>query len=682
MVATPEPVDVEIVGIATFGGEDGLGPTTFTAFSLEGAEAHITGRPGEVTALLVGAASGVSEPELVEAIAPTLPDGAEVISGDDLVAEANETIDEDFLGFLRTFLLVFAAVALLVATFSIANTFAVLAAQRVRSVALLRAVGASRRQVVASVLGEALFVGVVASLAGVAVGIGLAQGLKALFDAFGFALPAGGLTILPATFVIASAVGILVTLFAGLLPALRSSRVRPLAALRDVDTDRSATSWPRLAVGVLCLAAGIAAVLAAVSNGDALALAGLGALLTSLGTVVMGPLVARPAGAVLGAPLPRIRGLAGLLARRNVVRAPRRTAATASALMLGIGVVTMFTAFAGSLKASLDDSVNDVVRGDLMIAGSQFGGGGLSPGLTPALADLDEVDRAVGLAVGPVAVDNRTLQVSALDPASSDGLLEPAMLEGDLARLAPGQVAVAESAADDRGWSVGDELPFRFPDGESELLTIGAVYEDVIVLQDAVVPRDVWVRHNVQVVDTLVSIGLADGVGVAEGQRAVEAAAAPFAPPDVQTRAEFVEESTAMIDQMLGLVYVMLALAIVIALMGIANTLSLSIYERIRELGLLRAVGATQAQVRSTVRWEAVLIAVFGTLGGLLLGIFLGWALVTSAADALTALTFTVPVGQLVPVAVVGALAGVVAAIRPARRASATNIVEAVATAG
>jgi putative ABC transport system permease protein len=434
-------------------------------------------------------------------------------------------------------------------------------------------------------------------------------------------------------------------------------------------------------VGAVCLVAGVVAVLAAVSRGDALALAGLGALLTSVGTVALGPLVARPAGRVLGAPLAALRGLPGLLARRNVVRAPQRTAATASALMLGIGVVTMLTAFAGSLKTSLDDSVDDVVHGDLMIAASQFGGGGLGPGLAASLTDLDDVDRTVGVAVGPVAVDNRTLQVSALDPSASEGLLEPAMVEGELSALAPGEVAVAESVADDRGWFVGDELTVRFPDAESESMTLGAVYEDVVVLQDAVVPRDVWVRHNVQVIDTLVAIGLADGVGVEEGRLAVEAAAVPFAAPDVQTRAEFVDEATAMIDQMLGLVYVMLALAIVIALMGIANTLSLSIHERVRELGLLRAAGATRAQVRSAVRWEAVLIAVFGTIGGLLLGLFLGWALVSSAAEALTSLTYSIPVAQLLPVALVGAVAGIVAAIRPAQRASCVNIVEAVATA-
>ena len=240
IVATPEPVDVEIVGIATFGGEDGLGPTTFTAFTLAGAEEHVTGQPGGVTALLVKADDGVSQDELVARIADVAPDGVEVISGADLVDEANDEINADFVGFLRIFLLVFAGVALLVATFSINNTFSIIAAQRQRSSALLRAIGADRRQVFWSLAGESIVVGVVASAVGLGLGFALAQGLKALFDAFGFALPAGGLTIRTTTLVIAPLVGILITLLASLAPAVRASRVAPLAALRDVAVDRSA----------------------------------------------------------------------------------------------------------------------------------------------------------------------------------------------------------------------------------------------------------------------------------------------------------------------------------------------------------------------------------------------------------------------------------------------------------
>ena len=418
IVATPEPVDVEIVGIATFGGEDGLGPTTFTAFTLAGAEEHVTGQPGGVTALLVKADDGVSQDELVARIADVAPDDVEVISGADLVDEANDEINADFVGFLRIFLLVFAGVALLVATFSINNTFSIIAAQRQRSSALLRAIGADRRQVFWSLAGESIVVGVVASAVGLGLGFALAQGLKALFDAFGFALPAGGLTIRTTTLVIAPLVGILITLLASLAPAVRASRVAPLAALRDVAVDRSASSRWRLVAGSAMLAGGVFLVVTGASSG-ALGGAALGALLTAAGVVAVGPVAARPASSVIGAPIARVRRIPGALARRNAMRSPRRTAATASALMIGIGVVTVFTAFAGSLKSSVDDNVSAVIDGDLMIAASQFGGGGLSPGIVDAVDALPEVDHAVGIGTGPVSIDGQTRQVTVLDPVPS-----------------------------------------------------------------------------------------------------------------------------------------------------------------------------------------------------------------------------------------------------------------------
>jgi putative ABC transport system permease protein len=683
-VATPEPVEVTIVGIATFGGEDGLGPTTYTAFSLAGAEQHITGRPGEVTALLVRGEEGTDQDELTDRVAALAPEGVEVISGDELVGEAIDQIDEDFLGILRTFLTVFAGVALLVATFSINNTFAIIAAQRQRSSALLRAIGADRRQVLASLVGEALLVGIAASLVGLVVGLGLAQGLKALFDAFGFALPAGGMTLQVATIVIAPLVGLLVTLFASLAPAVRASRVSPLAALRDVAVDRAGTSAVRAVIGGVMTVGGVVAVLAGATGdtGGALAIAGLGAVFTSAGVVVLGPIAARPAGAVIGTPIARTRGVPGALARRNAVRTPRRTAATASALMIGIGVVSVFTVFAGSLKASVDDNVGAIVKGDLVISSSQFGGGGLSPGLVAAIDAVPEVDHAVGIAVGPVSIDSRTRQVSVLDPMASTGLLEPEPVTGSVAELGPGEIAVGEALADDKDWTIGTSLPVRFTDGVTEELTVSAIYEPSTTLEELIIPTATWTTHQVQSVDNLVVIGLEDGVDVETGRDAVEAATTGFAPPDVQTTQEFIDDATARVDQILGLIYAMLGLAIVIALMGIANTLSLSIHERVRELGLLRAVGADRAQVRAMVRWESVVIALFGTAGGLGLGLLLGWGLVQAAARGAFPITFAVPASQLVIIVVLGALAGVLAALRPARRAARVDVIDALATTG
>jgi putative ABC transport system permease protein len=282
-----------------------------------------------------------------------------------------------------------------------------------------------------------------------------------------------------------------------------------------------------------------------------------------------------------------------------------------------------------------------------------------------------------------VSIDDRTRQVSVLDPVASRGLVVPGAIDGSaVADLADEQVGVSEPVADDNGWAVGTELDMRFTDGSTERLEVAAIYEPSTTIQDLVVPKRTWERHAVQSIDTLVVIEAADGVDIETVRSAVESATVEFAPPDVLTTEEFIADATANINQILGLVYVMLLLAIVIALMGIANTLSLSIHERVRELGLLRAVGADRAQVRSMIRWESVVIAVFGTLGGIALGLFLGWGLVTAGGAGSFPIEFAVPVSQVVIIAVVGGIAGVVAALRPARRAAGLDIIDALATSG
>ena len=678
VIATPEPLRVRIVGIATFGGEDGLGPSTFAGFSSAGAERHVTGRPGQATSLLVAADDGVDADELRRRVAGVLPRGVEARTGAEMAAEATDDIDAEFLGFLRSFLLAFALVALVVAAFSIHNTFSIVVAQRSRQSALLRAVGADRRQVLAATIGEAAAVGVVASAVGVAGGVALAGLLKGLFDAFGFALPAGGLDVRPRTLVASPAVGVAVSVLAAAGPAMRSSRVPPLAALRGLAVDRSGASRPRAAAGTGLLAGGAAAAAAGAWSGGP-ALAGAGAAGVIVGAILLGPVVAVPLGRALARPLTRLRGVTGAMAGRNAVRSPKRTAGTASALLIGVGVVTLFTVVAASLTSSLGRRVGDVVTADLLVTGSQFGGGGLSPGLATALAGVPEVATATGVATGPVAVDGATKEVNVVDPAALGRVLALDEVDGRLTDLGPGDLAVSDDVAGRNRWSLGTRVDVAFADGGTERLRVAAVYEAAEpLLAGYLVHRATWDRHAVQTVDTRVLIALAHGVGLEDGRRAVEAAAAPFAPPDVETRAEYVASAAENVEAMLGLVYAMLALAVIIALMGIANTLSLSIGERVRELGLLRAVGQSRRQVRSMVRWESVVISCLGTLGGVCVGLFLGWALVEAVSGA-GAVRFSPPLAQLVPILLVGAVAGVVAAIRPARRASRLDVLEAIA---
>ena len=673
IVQTPEPVRVTVVGIATFGTEDGFGAVTFTAFTLPGAETHVAERPGTASSIVVRADDGVGQEELAARLRPLVGEGNEVLTGEQFTAESTDEIGRQFLNLFTTFLTVFAGVALLVATFSIYNTFSILVAQRSRESALLRALGAARSQLVVSVVVEALVVGLVASAAGLAGGVAIAGLLKGLFDSFGFSLPAGGLVFGASTAVIAMAVGSVVTLVAGLWPAVKASRVAPVAALRESSAEAAHISRARAVAGAVLTALGVTVVL---SSLDTLAVAGLGAVLTMVGVVVFGPVVARAAARVVGWPLPRLRGVTGALARENAMRNPRRTSGTAAALMVGVGMVTLFTVFAASIRASIDESVSRSFGGDLVVSTGSFGGGGLGPALAGELDSMPEVGTAVGLGQGVAEVDGKGRRVTVVDTASLPRVLDLDVRLGSIERLGHGGLAVSEDEAEERGWSLGSPVPVRAVDGSTTTFTVGAVYGGGDVAGDYVVDREAWPSD----LDTQVLVGLAPGVSLDEGKAAVTRVTDAAGGASVLDREEYVASAAQGVDMMLGIVYVLLFLAIVIALMGIANTLSLAIHERTRELGLLRAVGQTRAQLRSMVRWESVIVALFGTAGGLGLGVFLGWALV-QAASAEGFATFAAPAGQLLVVLAAGAVAGVLAGLRPARRAARLDVLQAIATA-
>jgi putative ABC transport system permease protein len=683
---TPEPVEVEIVGLATFGSEDGFVGITFTAFTLDAAQQYLTKQPGQVSTISVRGEAGGSQDDLIRGIRTELPDGIEVISGNGLTDENISDINKEFLDFFTTFLVVFACVALLVATFSIHNTFSILVAQRTRESALLRAVGARRSQILSSVITEAILIGIVGSVVGVVGGLGIAGLLKGLFDAMGFSLPAGDLAVDLTAVVFPIVVGIVVTLVAGAAPALKAARVAPLAALRDVAVEPSRASALRALAGGAVTATGVLVVLTAVlGSGDSvLGRAGLGALLTFVGVVVLGPVVARPVAGVIGVVPTRLRGITGVLARENAMRNPRRTASTASALMIGVGVVTLFTVFAASLKTAVDDSVSQSFRGDLVVTSGVFGGQALSPLLASDIGALPEVETATGLGTGRALVNSDTETFSIVEPSQLDNVLDLEVSEGSVGDLRRREIAVSETVAEDNDWTVGTSIPVAFLDGTTTEVRIGAIYRERDIAGNYLISREGWRAHAVQDLDTTVLVALAPAVELEAGKAAVQEVVDDYGSPDVQDRDEYIESTTTAFDSMLNVVYVLLGLAILIALMGIANTLSLAVYERTRELGLLRAVGESRRQLRSMIRWESVITAVFGTIGGLVLGVFLGWALVEAASDStgefITAPSFTTPVGRLVTVLVVGAVAGVLAAVRPARRAARRPVLEAIAT--
>ncbi|WP_406165665.1 ABC transporter permease [Streptomyces sp. NBC_00996] len=680
---TPDPVKVTIVGLATFGGEDGMAQVTFTGMTQADAEKYLTAKPGEAAGIRVRAGPGVGQQQLVSDLTPVLPKGVEAITGQESAQENTDMISSQFLTVFTTFLLVFSGIALLVATFSIHNTFAIVVAQRTRENALLRALGASRRQVTVSALVEASVVAVTASAAGLAGGIGVAAGLQALFPAIGFPFPEGNLVISGLSMLLPLAVGVVVCLGSALLPAVRAGRTAPLAALRETAVDRSGASRGRAIVGGGLAALAVGSTLTGVLANPSLWLAGLGAVLALAAFVVLGPVASSTAVRVLGGPLDRLRGVTGGLARRNALRSPKRTAATASALMIGVAVVSLFTVFGASLKATMDQTVSRSFAGDVAVSTPSFGAGGsgLSPKLAPAIARQPSVENAVGLGRGVAEVDGEGRALTVTDPLALGKVFDLGDVQGSLNNLGTNGIAITEKEADKQRLRTGDTAQLAFTDGEKQNFIVRAVYGQSELAGDYVITRAAWAPHRTQDSDTLVAVSFKDGVSTADGKAAVQKVAEQYGNPQVQTRDAYAQSSAGGIDMMLTLVYALLALAVLIALLGIANTLTLAIHERTRELGLLRAVGQTRAQLRAMVRWESVLVAAFGTAGGLALGAFLGWVLVKASDGASdSAFAFAVPPAQLVVVALVSLAAGALAGLRPARRAARLDVLRAIAT--
>jgi putative ABC transport system permease protein len=503
--------------------------------------------------------------------------------------------------------------------------------------------------------------------------------LKSAFVAFGIDIPATGLVFSSGTVVISLTIGIGVTVLAGVVPAVRASRIPPIAALRDLAVETSAVSIRRFVTGGALTALGTAIVLNAVlgSGDNVLAAAGLGSLVLMMGVVALGPAVAGTASRVLGWPLARLRGITGSLARENAIRNPRRTSGTAAALMIGVGVVTLFTVFATSAKASVSSSVERSFAGDLVVTSGGFGSG-FSPNLASDVAARPEVGTAVGLGNGMATVDGSARLLTIGDPVAMGRVLDLGVVAGSVSTLTDHDLAVDQKYADGHGWTLGSTLPVTFTDGSAQAFTVGAIYTAGDLIGNVVMSRPAWQPHATQDMDVAVLVKLREGVSVADGRRALEPITAAKAGTELQDKDQYVQSVANGVNQALGLIYVMLVLAIVIALMGIANTLSLSIHERTRELGLLRAVGQTRRQVKAMVRWESVIMALFGTIGGIGTGLFLGWALVKAASGEGIG-TFSAAPAQLATVFVIGGLAGVLASLRPARRAAKLDVLTAIA---
>jgi putative ABC transport system permease protein len=677
LVPTGAPRKFTISGIATFGTADSPLGATYSLFTLKTAQ-EVLAEPGRIDEIRVQAESGVSQAEVTAAIKKVLPENTEALTGEQITKENQSDIQKG-IGPVSAFFTSFAVVAVIVGAFVIFNTFSIIVAQRARETALLRAIGASRAQVLRSVVGEAAVVGVLASAVGVAFGIVVAYALKAVFRAFGFDLPTSGLTIKPSTLITGLVVGLLVTVASALWPAFRGSRVPPIAAMRDVAFERPALSKGRVITGAVFVALGVVEILNGSVGSAGIGAVGLGALLVLTGTIVLGPIFAAPVGRILGKPVEAAKGVTGNLAKENASRNPRRTSATASALLVGVGVVALLTVLYGSFKKTIDDQISRSFAGDLSISAGGFGGGGLSPALQESLAQTPEVGVAASLRFGRAEVNGSGINLTGVAPQDFTKVIDLDVRKGDLAELGDDGIAVLDTKADDEHLAIGKKVTMRFAETGTKPFVVRAIFHRNDVSTAWIISNDAYAANIPNPVDSFIFVKFAEGVSNADGRAAVEAAAKPYPNATVQDQNELKQTFESSIQQVFAFLLVLLLLAIVIALLGIANTLRLSIYERTREIGLLRAVGMTQPQVRASIRWESAIIAVFGTIGGLVVGIFFGWA-ITEAAGKNQHVTFAPPPFLLAFLLILGAAAGVIAAIRPARRAARLNMLTAIAS--
>ena len=618
------------------------------------------------------AAQGLGQSDLRDEIAAAFPD-LKVQTAADVQAETQAEV-ESALSFINYFLLAFGGIALLVGTFIIYNTFSMIVAQRVRELALLRAIGASRGQVSRSVVLEALVVGVIGSVLGFVGGVGLAYGLRALLNAFDLGLPSGPLALEPRTVVVAFAVGILVTVLSAYAPARRAAKIPPVAAMREEFASAGDTLRTRTFVGVGLGIAGAAALIigAQSTGGAAAATVGAGAVALIVATALAAPSLSRPVVGALGAVITRPFGAIGRLARTNSVRNPRRTAATAFALML----VTVIGVLGSTAKASVDSLVDTGVEADYILSGPQSIG--VPTGATTAAQQVSGVDRTAVLHPVFVTIAGQEEYGAAID-GSPEGLLELSMVQGT-ADLDSEGFSVSETEAATRGWTVGTEVTFDTVDGASVPVTVTGVFTDNPLIGSWIVSGDIYqeVTPSITRSDILVLVKATPGTDLDKLRSDLEAATKPFVVVQVQDVEEFKGSQGQQIDTLLAVLYGLLALAVVIAVLGIVNTLALSVVERRREIGMLRAIGMQRPQVRRIIYLESLLIALFGAIVGVVLGIAFGWGFVQTLRDEGLG-TMTVPWGQVVAMLLGSAVVGVLAALWPAVRAARTKPLEAIA---
>jgi putative ABC transport system permease protein len=679
VVAQTGSREFTLVGIAGYGDVRSPGGATFALFDLATAQEFLA-KPGFVDAILISGDGSASDEELAQAINAIIPSSykTETLTGAEITKETQDQIGSA-LSFFSILLSTFSYIALGVGSFVIYNVFSISAAQRQRENALLRAIGASKKQVTRALMIESVVVGLFGSTIGLFAGIGLSKALSALLKAASIDLPSGDLVVPSSAVVNTIVVGLIVTVASAWLPARRAGKVPPLAAMRETAIEIVALSRRRSLFGLILIALG-AATIVAVTSGASNKWLGLGILFVFSGTITLGPVIARPVALLLGKPAEKFRGVTGTMARQNSARNPKRTSRTASPVLIGVALVTAVAALAASISSQIDGVFTQQFKGDYAINTNARGFGGLSPSLADDINALPEVERATGIGLLTVKIDGKGQYLTTINPATVEGVYDIGLTSGSYADLTPETIFVSQQYAENNDAKLGDTLQVTLADAQVKTLSIAGIYEFDELAGKYTVSRDLTKDTTVITFDLGVYIKIKSGVSDESARTALQAAVDKYGQGTLLSKREYIDSQSGQINQLLGLIYGLLFLSVIIAIVGIIITLLLSVFERQREIGLLRAVGMTKSQVRTTVRWESVITSLLGAVVGIVLGVGLGWVIVYALRDQGLS-SFSVPVGPTVSILIMAFVIGVLAAVYPAWRATRVNLLAAITTA-